>query len=659
MTDHSHLNYRPDIDGLRAFAILLVIVFHAYPRLLRGGFIGVDIFFVISGYLITRIILKGVNQGSFSLLDFYSRRIKRIFPALLVVLLFCLFSGWFILLADEYQHLGQHIAAGSVYVSNFILASEAGYFDTSAELKPLLHLWSLSIEEQFYLAFPFLIILSTKFRTPSILTILACLLFSFSLNIYLIKQDQTTAFFYPQMRSWELLIGSAIAYINLYARPQFDQIAHTIFRQKTPNKKINSANILSWFGFLLIVVAWVFFDTKKIVFPGAWALMPAIGTACLILAGNKAWFNQKILSHKIAVFIGLISYPLYLWHWPLLSYLQIIEMEKPSSGLRFLALILSALLAWATYHFVEKKVRYREHWGIPTGLLTGLFLVGATGFQIDKQQGYAARLPNYSNWTAGELGITPWQKNNFISQPSCLKQYGNYIFCLQENKHLAATAVLLGDSHANHFYPGLLNKPATTGGNLFNVGVSSCLPFFDSPDKKCTQLMNKALNLVIEAPAVKTIILSAYIHSFTDKYIFNNHEINPIKKPSTLLKTAMRNTFQQLLNANKRIIFIFDIPKLDFRPLACRKRPWRINGQIAKTPCAIQRAKINEQQQEYRHFISDVLSEFPTITLWDTSPAFCDTQHCWAMKNNKMLYRDNNHLNKTGSLYLSDYFNLQ
>ena len=659
MSHNPHLNYRPDIDGLRAFAILLVIIFHAYPRLLRGGFIGVDIFFVISGYLITSIILKGVSQGNFSLVNFYGRRIKRIFPALLTVLLFCLFSGWLILLADEYQQLGKHTAAGSVYISNFILAGEAGYFDTSAELKPLLHLWSLSIEEQFYMVFPFLILLSSTCRIPIILTILTCLLLSFSLNIYLIEQDQNSVFFYPQTRSWELLIGSVIAYINLYARPQFDNLAHTLFRQQSPNKDKHLANILSWLGFTLIITAWVFFNTKKILFPGAWALAPSIGAACLILAGNKAWFNRHILSSQTAIFIGLISYPLYLWHWPLLSYLQIIEMEKPSSGLRFTALLLSGILAWLTYHFIEKRFRYRDHWGVPVGLLTSLFIVGAIGFQIYNQQGYASRLPDYSNWDAGEIGITAWQKNNLIAQQDCLDQYGDYVFCLQQDSQKPPTALLMGDSHANHLYPGLLNKPLTTGSNLLNLGVSSCLPFFNSSDKKCTSSTNKALNLAVNTPSIKTVILSSYIDSFTDKYSDTPMDSYSEKEPFMALETIMRDTFQRLLKANKQVIFVLDIPKLDFRPIACAKRPWRISGQTSKTPCATQRNKINDHQRKYREIVFQVLAEFPTIQVWDVTSAFCDDQYCWAIKDNKMLYRDNNHLNKAGSIYLGHYFKLQ
>ena len=216
-------NYRADIDGLRALAILLVIIFHAFPKFLRGGFIGVDIFFVISGYLITGIIINGQNQGNFSLLQFYSRRIKRIFPALIIVLIFCLIAGWFGLLANEYEILGKHIAAGSVYISNFALKNEAGYFDTQAEYKPLLHLWSLSIEEQFYLVFPLLLMVTIRFNIKPIYIILLCLIASLLFNIIQIDNNPTAVFFYPSSRAWELLIGSFVACIGIYSADNITQ----------------------------------------------------------------------------------------------------------------------------------------------------------------------------------------------------------------------------------------------------------------------------------------------------------------------------------------------------------------------------------------------------------------------------------------------------
>lgn len=666
MLNNSHLKYRPDIDGLRALAILLVIIFHAYPKLLRGGFIGVDIFFVISGYLITTIILKGLNQDDFSLLDFYSRRIKRIFPALIVVLTFCLISGWFILLAEEYRFLGKHIASGAFYISNFILESESGYFDTEAELKPLLHLWSLSIEEQFYLVFPVLLILVFRLHLNPALIILLGLIFSFFLNISQIESNLTKVFFFPHTRAWELLIGSSVSYINLYLRQGFNDIAQRILLHRVVDKEIALANFLSWFGFALIIVAWFGFNHKKILFPGGWALMPAIGAASLILAGEQAWLNKHVFSNKIAVFIGLISYPLYLWHWPLLSFMRLVEMDKPSSTLRFLALILSFFLAWLTYHLIEKKLRHRKHWAITIGLFSCLALIGVLGYQVKQQEGYPDRF-NFSVQLAEEIGIEPWEDKGLLTQKMCLNRFGQYFYCLFENNNEPITAMLIGDSHANHLYPGLLQHTSITGGNLLNIGKGNCLHFsnrqneiYINQGRECQSFINKVFDFAISTDSVETVILAGAWggslkkkkKSYLNKIGFKSKDLN------SNFQTAMRNTLQSLLSAGKKVIFVMDIPALDFKPSSCIQRPWRISKELLKEPCASLRSSIYSKTQEFNNLLLQVLTEFPQVKIWDPTHAFCDKTYCWAVKEGKMLYRDVDHLNETGSLYLGKHFKL-
>ena len=232
MTSHqahlSHSKYRPDIDGLRAIAVLSVVAFHAFPSWIRGGFIGVDVFFVISGYLISTIIFENLDKGTFSFSEFYSRRIRRIFPALLLVLIACFAFGWFALLADEYKQLGKHIAAGAGFISNFILWNESGYFDNSADAKPLLHLWSLGIEEQFYIVWPLLLwfVWKRKFNLLTITIVLAVA--SFILNLKGVKQDMVATFYSPQPRFWELLCGSLLAWFTLYKKYTFSVIKSKI-----------------------------------------------------------------------------------------------------------------------------------------------------------------------------------------------------------------------------------------------------------------------------------------------------------------------------------------------------------------------------------------------------------------------------------------------
>lgn len=331
----SYPKYRADIDGLRAIAVLSVIGFHAFPKLFKGGFIGVDVFFVISGFLISTILFESLERETFSFIDFYRKRIKRIFPALLLILSFCVALGWFVLLPDEYTQLGKHIAGGAGFISNFLLWNESGYFDAAAETKPLLHLWSLGIEEQFYIIWPLLLWVTWKNRInlPAIIMIIA--LSSFILNLKNIHSNATAVFYSPQTRFWELLSGSLLAWLILYKQAAFAKLSQklTLWISKTPFKKwnINTSVInhsISVLGFLFIEYG--IYQFTKVGFPGIRALLPTVGAVLIILAGTQAWINRVILSNRILIWLGLISFPLYLWHWPLLAFARIIEDEKPN-----------------------------------------------------------------------------------------------------------------------------------------------------------------------------------------------------------------------------------------------------------------------------------------------------------------------------------------
>lgn len=387
----SHPKYRPDIDGLRAVAVLAVVAFHAFPSWIRGGFIGVDVFFVISGYLISTIIFENLDKGTFSFTEFYSRRIRRIFPALLLVLIACFAFGWFALLADEYKQLGKHIAAGAGFISNFTLWNEAGYFDNLTETKPLLHLWSLAIEEQFYIVWPLLLWLAWK-RKFNLLTItIVVAIASFVLNIKGIKQDIVATFYSPQTRFWELLSGSLLAWITLYKKDTFtnvklkldDWLSCIVHSEKQEANSKTLSNVLSFIGLLLLVYGFWRIN-KELSFPGQWALVPVLGAVLIITAGSKAWVNRTILSNKVAVWFGLISYPLYLWHWPILSFAHIVQSD--SRNIRIAAVVLSILLAWLTYKLIERPLRFGNFSKLKVTILVFLMtLIGTLGYYTYSQ----------------------------------------------------------------------------------------------------------------------------------------------------------------------------------------------------------------------------------------------------------------------------------
>ena len=308
MTTHqarlSHPNYRPDIDGLRAVAVLAVVAFHAFPSRVRGGFIGVDVFFVISGYLISTIIFDNLDRGTFSFSEFYARRIKRIFPALLLVLIACFAFGWFALLPDEYKQLGKHIAGGAGFVSNFVLWNEAGYFDNSAETKPLLHLWSLGIEEQFYIGWPLLLWFAWKRKFNLFAVTIFIAIATFFLNIKGVNQDIVATFYSPQTRFWELLSGSLLAWVALYKKDACYAIKGRVdvwicrmfYSENKALDAKTSADVLSFFGlFFLLYGFWRI--NKDLSFPGGLALVPVLGAVLIIAAGSRAWFNRAILSN--------------------------------------------------------------------------------------------------------------------------------------------------------------------------------------------------------------------------------------------------------------------------------------------------------------------------------------------------------------------------
>lgn len=394
-----HPKYRPDIDGLRAIAVLAVVAFHAFPNWIKGGFIGVDVFFVISGYLISTIIFENLDRGTFSFSEFYIRRIKRIFPALIFVLTTCFVFGWFILIADEYRQLGKHIAAGAGFISNIIFWNEAGYFDNAADTKPLLHLWSLGIEEQFYIVWPLLLWFSWKRNFNLLIITVIVAGASFILNINGVKHDMVATFYSPQSRFWELLSGSLLAWVTLYRRGSplnikskidvwFSYNVHAI---KQENLGKNLSNLLSFIGFFLLLFGFWRIN-KDLSFPGKLALVPVLGAVLIIAAGSKAWINRTILSNKIAIWFGLISFPLYLWHWPLLSFARIVEGEVPSLSIRISALLLALILAWFTYRFVEYPLRFSRHNKVTvTTLVVLMTVVGFVGYNTYSRNGLEFR----------------------------------------------------------------------------------------------------------------------------------------------------------------------------------------------------------------------------------------------------------------------------
>jgi len=483
LNSNTHDSYRADIDGLRAVAIMLVVLFHAFPKQLGGGFIGVDVFFVISGFLITSILLDNLNQHQFSLIDFYCRRIRRIFPALIIVLIASFAFGWFNLLADEYKQLGKHILGGASFVSNFILWSESGYFDASSISKPLLHLWSLAIEEQFYLVWPILIYLSWRLRFNLTLLTFVMLSGSFLLNIYSLhfSGNSSSLFYLPQNRFWELMMGGFLACVS--SRPHnmklFIGKIESIFKKQ--DNFINRAqDAQSLVGIILIALG-VIFVSGYSMFPGYWALLPTIGTFLIILAGPKAWFNRHFLAHPIIVWIGLISFPLYLWHWPIFAFLHIVNYDEVTIAIKFTAIAVSFILASGTYYFIEPFFRKGKISQFKIAFLVSILLViGFIGYNTYERDGLTFRL----NQIQFRLPLTLQKLGGKYVKPAELNQANS------KNQDKKPKIFLWGDSYAEHLLPGY-RQVFGENYNVLNISSRGCPPIvnMDIPwRKECAQV---------------------------------------------------------------------------------------------------------------------------------------------------------------------------
>jgi peptidoglycan/LPS O-acetylase OafA/YrhL len=657
---HDHPAYRQDIDGLRAIAVLIVVGFHAFPKAIPGGFIGVDVFFVISGFLITSIILKSLENKNFSFIDFYSRRIRRIFPALLVVMSACLILGWFALLSNEYAQLGKHAAGGAGFFINFILRRESGYFDNVAETKPLLHLWSLSIEEQFYIILPLLLWLAWKCRLNLLATISFAATLSFFLN--LTSTDAVRGFYFPQMRFWELLIGGVFAYVSMKGcvfwtslsleRIHSNRKCFTLYAVCCMPRTFASRNARAWLG-LLLITAGVFIITKSHRFPGWWALFPVIGTILLISTGGHAWFNRVILSNRVLVWIGLISYPLYLWHWPLLSFARIIEGETPPATIRIAAVFLSFALAWLTYRFVEIPLRFgkRSKWKV-IALIVLMVAVGISGRVIKNLDGLEER-----------SAVKAWSKNKvelerLPAKDEACKAYVNikeppFPYCRYTKGMAPNIVAVIGDSHAHVAYPGIAKKLQENGIGTILMANSSCPPFMGgehgtSEEEK--RLCKNRIDTIIRILNDRSDIKHVFIFSRGPVYLTGKGFGEELKTTNghpiietDVFRSSLQSTIDVLNRYGKKVYYVTENPELGIDATAYLSRPFRIG---AKTRPALSKEIVLARQKDYLN----MLGMLSGVTVINALKSFCSVDTCLALtENDILLYQDSDHLSVTGS----------
>jgi peptidoglycan/LPS O-acetylase OafA/YrhL len=518
--------YRADIDGLRAIAVLAVIGFHAFPSLVKGGFVGVDVFFVISGFLISSVIFESLDKGTFSFGEFYARRIKRIFPALIVVMTASLIFGRFVLLADEYKQLGKHIAAGAGFVSNFFFWQEAGYFDSAADAKPMLHLWSLGVEEQFYIVWPLMVYVASARRFNLVWLGMTIVVISFVFNVGIVHGDVTHAFYSPASRFWELSIGSVLAYLTLRGtsvwgeakRRIYAALGRVTYSELQIRPKVTLGDAQSGLGALLIGAAVLLISNDK-EFPGWWALLPTIGTYLIVSAGPQAWLNRTVLSHRVVVWFGLISYPLYLWHWPLLSFARILGLGTPPREMRIAAVVASIVLAWLTYKLVERPIRFGKR-GTRTKVivLCGLMaLVGCLGYyafrsdvrSLSPAEQKANALSRY-DYFGGKTEQEFWGDNSCFLIREDYKAFDDHR-CLSVTFPDRPVAFLVGDSHSAYLAQALRPFLRARQINFAQFSSGYCTPL-NTADKRerCADINRYILQKLAQVRPDILIIFANY-----------------------------------------------------------------------------------------------------------------------------------------------------
>jgi peptidoglycan/LPS O-acetylase OafA/YrhL len=616
-------SYRPDIDGLRAVAVSAVVAFHAFPNVVPGGYVGVDVFFVISGYLITSLIVGGLANGTFSFIEFYIRRVKRIFPALILVLANCFMLGWLLLLPGEFVTLGKHILSGAAFVTNIVQRNEAGYFDSAAEYKPLLHLWSLGIEEQFYLACPFITAVIWKYNRRFFFWGVLIVLASFAINIWWIfRAHSTDAFYLPFSRVWELALGSCLATMPP-ALGRFSKSCSPMLR-----------NLVSWAGVGLIIVAVFMFDASTN-FPGWRALLPTIGTVLIIWSGPAAWLNSVLLRHPAAVLIGLISYPIYLWHWPLLSFLSICDAGTPL--LRVAAVVLSVVLSWMTYRFLEMPIR-RAQPSVWIPLVAGAFCIAAIATAA-----YAAMLPpkfSSPQIAAVETAMKDWTGpfgKSFLFKGQVFYKEGE-----------ASKAVLfIGDSNMQQYHPRIHDFIVRNEDRLSAIYATygGCIPVpgVVGRNEPCHDFMQSAYEFAKISDAHVVVIAAQWYGYFTNNLDFIGKESLASDEGRQKALAVLQSELESLNRLGKKVYLVSSIPVgPQFAPKSWIKRT--IRGIKFQPTYEVERSSMSVEYEKIARDFARVAAA-TGATIIDPFSYFCDSRVCRLVdENGNPIYKDGYHL---------------
>lgn len=643
------VKYRPDIDGLRTLAVLMVILYHVGVQKISGGFIGVDVFFVISGYLITGIIYPRLHENSFSYKEFYLRRIKRIYPTLLVVVLTTFIASYFFMMQTDFKEFINSALASLFSLSNFFfMLNTGGYFDQSTDNLPLLHTWSLSLEEQFYIFWPVILALSIKFRKCTIILI-SLFLFSTGYSQYLALSNASFAYYMLPSRAFELLIGS---FCSIY------------LKNISPSKITRT--VLSLLGAFLVIAS-SFILSKNSSFPGFNALPVCIGTAMIIIAGNgnNYPYVNKMLSFKPIVYIGKISYAAYLWHWPLIAFYH--YRGLPLTPLNQVAIIATTfLLSSITFHFIENKTRYLNI-SFQKALLyfTTLPIIVFSAITVIsyKTDGFAYRFNGYMDELSAKNDPskirsachTNYYKNNWDIKTIIPE-------CNIGDTSRPVDGYLWGDSYANAstgFFDtwakahGLNFQERTISWTLPIPGTSFGRPTFGLTDKINTAKFTSWI--FNESLKYKYVILAAdwrqYDKCFKDEIHGVPHECELYDQNGVKITKQYRGRVEDMIKKyiehGVQIIIFNSVNGIDYNKIKA--------GKISGEDISTDKYK-KEEVKGADEFINYLVKKYPQINYIDPNKAICKDGLCSGEINGTILYRDGGHLNWLGSKLLGERY---
>lgn len=650
--------YRPDIDGLRALAILPVVFYHAGFDLFSGGYVGVDIFFVISGYLITSIVLKGIREKTFSFFDFWERRIRRIFPALFVVLFSSsVFAYIFLLYPRDISDFTESLLAQTFFLSNIFFMRRDSYFAEAAEISPLIHTWTLSVEEQFYILLPLALVLAFRFFSSKLLVFLSTLaVTSFAISVYLVNVSPSSMFYFPILsdlwvhtsnltagfyllpsRAWELLVGSIIALTGLVIKTK------------------RWAELASVLGFFAILYSISKYDASTS-FPGLSAILPVLGSAAIIVANTNVDTKIKqLLSIKPLIFIGLISYSLYLWHWPIFVFAKIIFGEITHTT-NFGLIILSATLAYLSYSLIETPFRKRrlapnKHVMVFGGI--GLMLVlGLSVYNLVNKSEINDRIPEFAKPIA-EMRSNQSDRYYDCFADKTLQQYKTDGPCIIGDNEEELGLVIWGDSHAGSLVDVIdeVSSANNVKGAVF--AYRACLPIFGAishrASKDCESVNDLALQFIQDNDIENILLISRwnyYVNSGSGFLIEDENTDKSKSVSENIFQRTITELVDDLKQQERNVFILKQVPENS----SFTERSYFYSSIRAGFRLPLKKLPI-EEHLSYAQSMDDVFAKLNKehgVTIIDPTSLFCEQDACFFEENGNLLYRDDDHLNVDG-----------